>query len=168
MMEDELSIRVFRTPPYKSEVNGQIERFHSTLSEIMRCLKSDGNPRSFEELLERATNEYNFTVHSTTGKKPVELFFGRSPRFTPEDFEKNRINNLEKLKEKQQKDIRHHNKKRKPLKNYETGQTIYVRHNKRLGTKLTARYNKEIVKENKNTVVITESGKTVHKSNIRS
>lgn len=167
MMEDELRINIFKTPPYKSEVNGQIERFHSTLSEIMRCLKSDGTPRSFQELLERATNEYNHTIHSTTKKKPVELYFGRSSRVSPADFEKSRLDNIERLKQKQQKDIIHHNKKRKPVKNYEVGQTIFVKHNKRIGSKLTVRYTEEKVRENKNTTVITESGKIVHKSNIR-
>lgn len=167
MIEDELGIRIYKTPPYKSEVNGQIERFHSTLSEIMRCIKTEQTCRSFEELLENATNEYNFTIHSTTGKKPVELFLGRSPNITPEEFENNRQKNIEKILQKQQKDIKYHNKKRKPPKTYNPGDVIYVKHNKRLGSKLTFRYKQEIVKENRNTVVITESGKTVHKSHIR-
>lgn len=167
MMEDELKIKIFKTPPYKSEVNGQIERFHSTLSEIMRCLKTDEIGRTFEELLERSVNEYNFTVHSTTGKKPVELFHGRIPNISPEDFEKTRLSNIEKLKDKQLKDIKQHNKSRKRIKNYKPGENIYIKHNKRLGSKLTVRYKKEKVKENRNTTVLTESGKVVHKSNIR-
>lgn len=126
-------------------INGQIERFHSIL------FKAEQTPRSFEELLERATNEYNCTFRSTTGKKPLELFLGRSPRIT----------------QKQRKDIEYHNKKPNPIKTYNPGDVIFVRHNKRLGSKLTFQYRKEVVKENKNTVVITESGKTVHKSHIR-
>lgn len=168
MMADGLKIKIFKTPPYKSEVNGQIERFHSTLSEIMRCLKSDGVERSFESLLERSVNEYNHSIHSTTNKKPVELFYGRTPNVNPEEFEKTRLSNIEKLKEQQAKNIEFHNKKRKSIKTYEVGETIYVKHNKRIGSKLTVRYKPEIVKENKNTVIITKSGKTVHKSNIRS
>lgn len=167
MMEDELKIHIFTTPPYKSEVNGQVERFHSTLAEIMRCLRAEGINRTFEELLERAVNEYNYSIHSTTGKKPIELFLGRNPRISPEEFEKTRSNNLEKLKAKQQKDRELHNKKRKDIKQYEVGQTIFVKHNKRLGSKLTRRYTKEVVKENRNTTILTESNKVVHKSNIR-
>lgn len=167
MLEDNLKIKIYKTPPYKSEVNGQIERFHSTLSEIMRCLKADGVERTFEDLLDRSVNEYNHSVHSTTGKKPVELYFGRVPNATPEQLELIRQSNIEKLKEKQSKDIKNHNKKRKPIKTYQPGQTIYVKHNKRLGSKLTVRYKPEIVRENKNTTVITESGKVVHKSNIK-
>ena len=167
MMENELKITIYTVPPYKSEVNGQIERFHSTLTEIMRCLKTDGVARNFEELLERSVNEYNFTIHSTTGKKPIELFFGRAPNITPEGFERTRLSTIEKIKEKQNKDMAFHNQNRKPIKIYHPGQIIYVKHNKRLGSKLTVRYKKEIVKLNHNTVVVTESGKTIHKSNIR-
>lgn len=167
MLEDDLQIKIFKTPPYKSEVNGQVERFHSTLSEIMRCLKSEGPSRSFEELLQRAVNEYNFTIHSTTGKKPIELYYGRIPRLNPEQFEKTRLINIEKIKAKQEKDIKYHNKKRKPQKDYQIGQVIYVKNNKRLGSKLTNRYRQEIIKENRNSTIVTESGKIVHKSNIR-
>lgn len=68
MMKDDLKINVFTTPSYRSESNGQIERFHSTLAELMRCLKEDGTSRNFEELLERSVNEYNHSIHSTTKK----------------------------------------------------------------------------------------------------
>ncbi|XP_050339500.1 uncharacterized protein LOC126765866 [Bactrocera neohumeralis] len=36
-----MSINVYTTPPYSSTSNGQVERFHSTLSEIMRCIKAN-------------------------------------------------------------------------------------------------------------------------------
>ena len=45
MIEDQLGINIFKTPPYASKVNGQVERFHSTLSEIMRCLQTERTPR---------------------------------------------------------------------------------------------------------------------------
>lgn len=75
MMKDELGIEVYTTPPYRSQANGQVERFHSTLTEIMRCIKENGGHRNFEELLERAVSEYNHTIHTVTGKRPVDLFF---------------------------------------------------------------------------------------------
>lgn len=167
LLEDDLKIRIYKTPPYKSEINGQVERWHSTLTEIMRCLKEEGPPRSFENLLQRAVYEYNLTIHSTTGKKPVELHFGRTPRIDPDELERIRLSNIEKLRQKQQTDIKNHNKTRQPTKQYETGETIYVKQNKRKGSKLTARYKQEIVKENNNTTVLTESGKIIHKSHIR-
>lgn len=167
MMHDQLNIEVFQTPSYKSEVNGQVERFHSTLSEIMRCLKTDGIHRSFEELLERTVYEYNSSVHSTINRKPIDIFYGRNVSTDPDQFERCRHETIERLRAKQEKDITYHNKKRQPEKDYEVGQTIYVKHNKRHGSKLTIRYKKEIVQENKPSVVITKSGRTIHKSNIR-
>ena len=80
MLEDQLNIKVFTTPPYKSTVDDPVEKFHSTLSEIMRCLKIEKTHTTFEELLDRAVYEYNYTIYSATGKKPIELFFGRRVR----------------------------------------------------------------------------------------
>ena len=56
----------------------------------MRCIKENGTERNFEELLERSVNEYNHSIHSTTNKRPVDLFFGRTVTFTPDDYEKTR------------------------------------------------------------------------------
>lgn len=167
MLEDQLNIKVFKTPPYKSTVNGQVERFHSTLSEIMRCLKTEKTHRTFEELLDRAVYEYNCTIHSTTGKKPIELFFGRRVSTSPEQYENARKENIEAIVKKQAKDIENHNKKRKPFKDYIPGQKIYVKINKRLGSKLSPRYKEEIVKENNKSTVLTESNRTVHKDHIK-
>lgn len=85
----------------------------------------------------------------------------------PLDIEKAKQDTVKRLKEKQLEDITYHNKKKTEPRTYEPGQTIYVKENKRLGTKLSKTYRKEIVRENKNTTVIAESGKTIHKNNIR-
>lgn len=167
MLQDDFNIQIYCTPPYRSEVNGQVERFHSTLAEIMRCLKVDGRPRTFTELLERAVHEYNCTIHSTTNKKPVELLLGRLPNITPEQFENIRLKNVERITKKQQEDIGYHNKSKTAPKQYAPGDIIYVKNNKRLGTKLTQRYKKEIVKENNNSTVVTTKNHVVHKNNIR-
>lgn len=167
MVEDQLGIEVFKTPPYTSTVNGQVERFHSTLSEIMRCLKTEQTHRSFQELLDRSTYEYNYSIHSATGKRPIETFFGRRVSIDPEQYENSRRENINILRKRQAKDLETHNKTRQPIKTYSPGDIIYVRINKRLGSKLTARYREEIVKEDKSSVVITEKGRTVHKSNIK-
>ena len=41
---------------------------------------------------------------------------------------------------------------------YIPGQIIFVRKKKRLGTKLSKRYSKEIVKEDRHSTVLTEEG----------
>lgn len=53
MMENEFGIEIHRTGPYKSCSNGQVERFHSTLQEVMRCLQCDKTHHSFNELLKK-------------------------------------------------------------------------------------------------------------------
>lgn len=167
MLEDQLKIKVYRTPPYMSNTNGQVERFHSTLSEILRCLKKENISERFEELLDNAVYRYNLTIHSTTKYKPIELFFGRRVSTNPEIYEQIKQNNIQKLKAKQDLDLKFHNKNRKDIINYTPGQTIYVKINKRQGTKLTPRYKTEIVKENRTSTVLTESGRIIHKSLIR-
>lgn len=68
-------------------------------------------------------------------KKPVELFYDKRANMSSEEIDKIRQVNIEKLVIKQNKDIEIHNRNRKPVKNYKTGDIIYVRHNKRLGSK---------------------------------
>lgn len=87
--------------------------------------------------------------------------------FGPDDYERTRMNNYEKLLRKQENDLNYHNRDRKEPKQYYQGQRIFVRQNKRLGTKLSKRFKEEIVKENRNSTVLTETGKVVHKSHIR-
>lgn len=167
MVENEFGISIYRTPPYTSCSNGQVERFHSTLQEIMRCLKAERAHDTFEELLERSVKEYNLTIHSTTNRKPVEVLFGRRVSSDPEQLENFRRETMRKLQEKQISDLSYHNKSKAPMKTYSEGDVIYVRINKRLGNKLTPRYKKEIVASNSNSTVRTRSGRTVHKSLIK-
>lgn len=167
MLENQYNVKVFKIPPYSSSVNGQIERFHSTLSEVMLCLKAENGLLTFSELLYRAIYEYNNSIHSTTKKKPIEAFFLGRVSTNPHDIEKAKQDTIKRLKEKQLEDRTYHNKTKTAPKTYEPGQTIFVKENKRLGTKLSKTYREEIVRENNNTTVITESGKTIHKNNIR-
>lgn len=167
MLEDILKIKIFKTPPYTSSVNGQVERFHSTMTEIMRCLKSERKFSSFAELLDNSVYEYNFTIHSTTKKRPLEVFFGRRISTDPSHFEKAREENIAALKSKQEKDLTYHNKKREPIRIYHPGEIVYVKINERLGTKISPKFKKETVKEDRNSTIVTQSGKIVHKSNIK-
>lgn len=112
MMKDQLNIEVFKVPPYKSSVNGQIERLHSTLSEIMKCLKREGKDRNFADLLQRAIYEYNNSIHSVTKQRPLDTFFGRKITTDREQFEQACKDNITKLKEQQTKDLKYHNQSR--------------------------------------------------------
>jgi len=66
-------IDIVNAPPLHSSSNGQVERFHSTLAEIARCLKLDKKTNDTVELILRATVEYNKTVHSVTRERPIEV-----------------------------------------------------------------------------------------------
>jgi len=64
-------------------------------------------------------------------------------------------------------DLENHNKQKKTIKTYFPEQEIFVKQNTKLGSKLSPRFKKKIVKENKNTTIIKEAGRVVHKSNIK-
>lgn len=64
LLKNNYNINVENAPPLHSSSNGQVERFHSTLSEIARWLKMDKKINETVELILRATGEYNKTIHS--------------------------------------------------------------------------------------------------------
>ncbi|CAD7078664.1 unnamed protein product [Hermetia illucens] len=51
-----------------------------------------------------------------------------------------RITNIEKLRLKKTKEKNSHNKNKEPIKDYETGQVVFVKQNKRIELKLNPRY----------------------------
>lgn len=167
MLEDQYGIEIYKAPPYVSTTNGQVERFHSTLNEIMRCIKAENTYESFSDLLYQALYRYNNSIHTTTNLKPVEVFFGHRVTTNPTELEQFRKENIRKLKTKQETDLRYHNKNRKPYKDYAVGETIFVTINKHPRNKVLSRYRKEIVAENKPDTIITNKNKIVHKSLIR-
>ena len=168
MLEDQMNIKIYRTPPDHSTANGPIERFHSTLAEIMRCFNAEKLYNSFDELLKQSVIKYNYSIHSTTNQKPAAIIFGRFISNDPLDYEKLRQENIIKIKNKQERDLSYLNRNRQPPKVFKPGEKIFVKINKRYGTKLTNKYKEETVKEDKNTTVLTESGKIVYKGLIKS
>lgn len=140
MLENQYNIKIFKIPPYSSSVNGQIERFHSTLSELMRCLKTENVHNNFSELLHRAIFEYNNSIHSTIRRKPFDAFFGRKFSTDPEGMRNEKEDIIQKLKEKQTEDINYHNRTKAKSKTYEPLQPIFVKENRRIGTKLSKSY----------------------------
>lgn len=91
----------------------------------MRCLKTERTYTTFIELLDRAVYEYNYSIHSTTGQRPLEVFFGRRISTDPETYEKARQDNIQRLKDKQATDLRIHNKNREPIKQFDPGEIVY-------------------------------------------
>jgi len=52
-------ISLFFADPQHSKSNGQIEKAHSTLTEIARCIKDELNLISCSEIIIRAAQKYN-------------------------------------------------------------------------------------------------------------
>jgi len=64
LLSNQFDIQIVNAPPHHSTSNGQVERFHSTLAEIARCLKIERGIKDTVELILLATIEYNKTIHS--------------------------------------------------------------------------------------------------------
>lgn len=67
------NIHIANAPKLHSSSNGQVERFHSTLTEIARCIQTDKQIDYKVELIVVATIKYNRTIYSVTNKKPIEV-----------------------------------------------------------------------------------------------
>jgi len=167
MLEDELKISVHTTAPYASTSNGQIERFHSTLTKIMRCLKKDNGSMTFEDLIFKAVQEYNKSIHSVTKESPINIFLEAQSPVQQKIEKKKREEIRQKIQKKQTADIEYHNQGKVQPKFFKPGDTVHVKLDRRLGSKLTPRYKPEKVAENQMTTIKTQTGKIIHKSNIR-
>lgn len=85
MLKNQYDIDIVNAPPLYSTSNGQVERFHSTLTEIARCLKLQRSTNDIVELFLQATVEYNRTFHSVTRARPIEIVHTAS-KLAPEIF----------------------------------------------------------------------------------
>jgi hypothetical protein len=64
---------------YHPQTNGQTERLNQCLETYLRCLVH-ANPNHWARWLSQAEYWYNTTFHSTLGKSPFEVLYGRPPR----------------------------------------------------------------------------------------
>jgi len=136
--------------------NGQIEKAHSTLTEIARCIKDELNLVDYSEIIIKAAQEYNMTIHSNI---PIlqYLLYNKIEHVTIPQL----------LKQAQEKMLDSHKKGRKE-KDFLVGEVIYE---KKLleRNKLNSRYKKQVVKENFHSkVIINNRNRTIHKDNIKS
>lgn len=165
-----LGIKLYNTPTQKSEVNGQVERFHSTFLEIYRCLKTEYPTFKDTELVPITVDRYNNSVHSVTNRKPVDIFFNRTSRTNYQglvDFKQQTLEDVKGLIAFNQESTNFYKNKlrTKPL-SYNQGDKIFVA-NRQIKTKEKQRYKPEVVQEDRRVTVKTRSGKTFHKSDLR-
>lgn len=165
-----LGVKLYLTPSYRSEVNGQIERVHSTILEIYRCLRAENPDLMVKELVEIAVDRYNNTIHSVTKRKPTDAFFNRSQRVN--------YQNLLNIRSKINKDLRgiikrnmearnvRLNLKRSAPRRYCEGEVVYAAV-KCIKGKNKPLYRKEIVAKDNRVTITTASGKKIHKAHLK-
>ena len=159
-----LVVKIFKTPVHHSESNGQIERVHSTLREIIRCFRNSSPNFSINELVQLAVHKYNNSIHSFTKDTPKNLYTGVNiDNLLLPDFARQKQENLKKVIEKfemknlQIGDPMYHN--------YEPNSYAYEKVNS--VSKRDPKFKKVKIKEDHLTHVIDERGRKIHKSNLR-
>jgi len=157
LLKNHFNAKVFAIPAAHSSSNGQVERFHSTLAEISRCIKMENEVIDTEELIMLATIKYNRSVHSVTGKLPVEILSSLSPS--------DRREIRRKLEEAQVEELYFHNKGRQN-RTFEPGDKVFIKTNRRIGNKFRKLYLEKQIQEDLGNSVLIENRK-VHKDNIR-
>lgn len=156
MMCEKYAIRKIETPVYRSTSNGQVERAHSTISELARIFKIQNETTITEEIY-KTIRELNNTIHTVTGQKPVDILFNK--------INYNKKDIYEKLKSASEKTLERLNQGTKH-RTFSPNEQILVKI-KGVRKKKDARYIKYIVKEDREDTVLTTKGKIVHKDNIK-
>lgn len=151
-----MNIELYFCDPRHSSTNGQVERVHSTLVEIARCIKEEYCLIDIKEIFYKAAKQYNLTIHSVTNKKPYDVFHNKIKHDDVRD----------KLRQAQLK-ILNRNRPTK-IKIYEPNQEVYE---KLIGkrNKLDDRYKKQRVQlDLGNKVKIFSRNRIINKENIKS
>lgn len=150
-------IQMSNTPPEHSSSNGQVERFHSTLAELARCIKGERQISDTSELIYLATIEYNKTIHSVTQEKPIDALF------TPLLQGKIKSHLI-----KAQETIlnRYNSSSRSKNRKFNLGDRVFVKTCRRRGNKLSIRFIQRRIQADLGSTVLIR-GKIVHKDNIR-
>lgn len=163
------NIEVYYTATNKSESNGLVERFHSTLAEIFRCVRTKYPKYSVKELFKISVSLYNDTIHSATNFKPNEIIYGQGNFSNVEEIlqDKDKVFDevILNLKEKQRKDLKFHNKNAVNV-DFEEGKNAFESRNKRK-SKIQNRFEEIKIKENNKYTVTDDNGRKIHKSNLK-
>jgi hypothetical protein len=168
-----LGTDIYFTPANHSEVNGIVERFHSTLSEIFRCIKNQ-HDISNKEIFKLALSHYNSTIHSATKLKPIEVFYGiKDGDERPLNLEtiiENRNHVFDEvilqLQKTQNKDMDHHNKNREVEPELRSNEDHFI---KRQGirSKTKDKFQKIKVSRNNRKTFTDHKNRKLHKANLK-
>jgi len=148
MLDNHFGVRITNEPFLHGVSIGQVERFHTTLLELARCLKIDKGISDTVELILLATTRYNKSIHSVIDKRPVDAIQEST------DDTQERI--ADKIKSAQGA-LRSRENASRQNRVFEVGEKVLVKTNRRLGNKLTPLCEEKAIIE----------GKVVHKDNLK-
>lgn len=127
----DLNIQQYFTPANHSQMNGIVERFHSTITEIFNTNKEKYGNISNKEKFLIACSLYNNSIHTATNLKPREILYAAR---NGQEMPLERIIELReklydevqlKLKETQELQNKYHNKRREDPPKLKPGDTAY-------------------------------------------
>jgi len=157
MLDNHFGVSIANAPPLHSVSNGQVERFHSTLLELARCLKIDKKITDTVEIILLATAKYNKSIHSVVDKRPVDIM-QKHPNDPQTDVQNKIV--------RAQNTLRARENASRQCRTFEVGEKVLVKSNRRLGNKLTPLCEEKAVEADLGTTVLIK-GRVVHKDNIR-
>ncbi|CAK1590865.1 unnamed protein product [Parnassius mnemosyne] len=79
-------INIHFTTPYNPNSNSPIERFHSTIGEIIRIQRMTNKDDPIQLIMKFSVIAYNNSIHSATEYTPHELLFGHTASRNPLEF----------------------------------------------------------------------------------
>lgn len=171
---ENLNIERYYTPVNRSQVNGIVERFHSTIAEIFRCIKDQYDNLSPKSLWQLATSHYNATIHSAHKLKPASVFYGiKHDEVRPEKLEAILENkekffeqvNLE-LEKTQKLNLENHNKNREKEPDLKTDECVYIAR-QGIKSKTQPKFLPVIVAQNNSKTFLDSKSRKLHKSNLK-
>jgi hypothetical protein len=169
-----LEIAIEYIPSNHSETNGIVERFHSTLSEIFRCIKVKYDDLTKKQIYKIALGLYNQTIHTAHKRKPYEILFGqREEAELPLDidvlFEHRQDLQDEvtlQLTKTSKKDCDYHNKSREDEPNFTENERVFNTI-QGIKKKTKPKFKKTIIKANRHKTVIDARNIKLHKSKLK-
>ena len=141
----------------RSEMNGIVERFHSTIQEIYRITKAENPTKKPNELFEISLIKYNSTIHSCTKYSPNEIIISSS-------HSSHIINTVyQNLCKKQSKNLEYYN--RKLVESAIEPKDAYEKTRRKLKT--IPRYRKITIRDINNSTITTADERRVHKNDLK-
>jgi hypothetical protein len=170
----DLNIQQYFTPANHSQMNGIVERFHSTITEIFNTNKHKYGDISDKEKFLISCSLYNNSIHTSTNLKPREILYAvKNGQERPLDLE--RIIQIRdklydevalKLKETQDLQNKYHNKKREDPPTLKPGELAYNRV-QGVKSKLKDRFQRVRIQSNRRCTYKDSKSRKLHKEKLR-